>query len=138
MDRSSNAWIAALALLAFPGTAYADGGTSRPVGVSVRVPDFCQINASALVAATGDGTTSGTVEEVCNNSDGFQLFASYRPLAPNENVSINFAGHSKALARDGWSHIANRAGAKLGVRPIGLDYRGLQTPLAINLTVTQL
>ena len=138
MDRFSLGLIASLALVSLSGAAFAGEGNSRSLGVSAKVNDSCQINASAIVAGAGDGTTSGTVSEACNSTNGFQIFASYRELAPNEDILLRFAGDTKLLNRNGWSHVANRTGAKLGVRPVSVQYRGLRMPLTINLTITQL
>lgn len=107
-------------------------------GVTANVPGYCEINASSLVAGAGDGVIGGTVFESCNLPDGFQVVAQHRALEANENVFIGYAGEAGYLRADGWSHVATRTGAKLGVRPISVQYRGLVAPLTIALTITML
>ena len=104
--------------------------------VRVTVPEYCEINASTVLTSQGNGFASGTVFESCNTQEGFQVVASHRPLEQNEAVAFNYAGELTYLREDGWSQVANRAGAKYGLRPISVQYSGLSTPLAINLTIT--
>ena len=109
---------------------------SGSFAVSVRVPEYCEVNAPQILTAEGDGIVTGAVFESCNSQDGFQVVASHRPLAANEWVAFNYAGNIRYLRQNGWSEVANRAGAKFGERPISVSYTSLSAPLAINLTVT--
>lgn len=104
--------------------------------VRVTVPEYCEINASTLSTSEGNGFASGSVFESCNTQEGFQVIASHRPLGANEAVAFNYAGESTYLREDGWSQVANRTGAKFGMRPISIRYSALTAPLAINLTIT--
>ena len=127
---------AAIVAIALPQAALAENGASQSFGVSARVPAYCEINASAIVVSEGNGTATGTVFESCNTQEGFQVVASHRPLEANEWVAFNYAGNASYLQPHGWSQVANRVGAKHGVRPISVQYSGLATPLAISLTIT--
>lgn len=122
---------------AFAGTAAmaAENGKAA-FDVRVTVPEYCEINASTLLTSTGDGFASGSVFESCNTQEGFQVIASHRPLEANEAVAFNYAGVATYLREDGWSQVANRTGAKFGMRPISIRYSALTSPLAINLTIT--
>lgn len=104
--------------------------------VSASVPAYCDINASPLLAGKGDGLVTGSVFESCNTQGGFQIVASHRPLEANEWVMFDYAGNVRNLSASGWSEVASRAGAKYGMRPVGVRYTSLVAPLSINLTVT--
>ena len=106
------------------------------VGVAASVPAYCEIDPSVLVAEAGDGAATGSVFESCNTQEGFRIAAQHRALAPVEHVVFDYAGERTELGRDGWSVVANRKGAKLGSRAIGLQYSGLITPLSISLSIT--
>ena len=127
---------AAIAAIALPQAAFAEDNASQSFRINVRVPAYCEINASAIIASEGDGIATGTVFESCNSGDGFQVVASHRELETSEVVAFNYAGQTSYLRQDGWSQVANRMGAKHGLRPIAVQYSGLTQPLAINLTIT--
>lgn len=128
--------------IAFVSTAFAGSAAmaaesgKAAFDVRVTVPEYCEINASTLLTSEGDGFASGSVFESCNTQEGFQVIASHRPLEANEAVAFNYAGESTYLREDGWSQVANRTGAKFGMRPISIRYNALTSPLAINLTIT--
>lgn len=113
----------------------ADGGKAS-FDIRVTVPEYCEINASTVLTSDGNGFASGSVFESCNTQEGFQVIASHRPLEANEAVAFNYAGELTYLRDDGWSQVANRTGAKFGMKPISVRYTALATPLAINLTIT--
>jgi hypothetical protein len=117
------------------GAAFAQAPSSS-FEVRTRVAAYCEINASPVLTAEGDGLVTGSVFESCNTQEGFQVVASHRPLAHNEWVAFEYAGQVHYLDASGWSEVANRAGAQHGARPISVRYTSLTTPLAINLTVT--
>ncbi len=104
--------------------------------VRAVVPAYCEISSDPVQLSEGSGFQSGSVMELCNSADGFQVVASYRELAPSEQVRFSYAGLSRQLNASGWTPVANRVGAKFGMRPIGVQYSALQSPLAINLTIT--
>lgn len=104
--------------------------------VSVNVPEVCEISASEMFAASGDGVVTGSVFESCNSQAGFQIVASHRPLEGGEAATLAYASDVRALHSSGWSMVANRAGAQYGRRPISLRHTSLSAPLAINLTIT--
>lgn len=126
----------AIAATALPQAALAEDNASQSFRINVRVPAYCEINASAIVASEGDGIATGTVFESCNTQEGFQVVASHRPLELGETAAFTYAGQASNLRAEGWSQVANRVGAKHGTRPISVQYSGLATPLAISLTIT--
>src|SRR5690606_3076036 len=67
----------ACACVAVPSVAHAAGGDSGGFGISLTIPEVCQIDASAIVH-DGSGLTSASVFEMCNSSHGFRVFASHR------------------------------------------------------------
>lgn len=123
------------AALVCPTAAFAQD-PSTSFQVIATVPAYCEINASPILAETGDGMVMGSVFESCNTQDGFQVVASHRPLETNEWIAFSYAGKARYLNANGWSEVANRMGAQYGARPISLRYTSLAAPLAINLTVT--
>lgn len=123
-------------LTAAPSVALAEPNGSQSIRVSARVSAHCEINVAPILAPSGAGVVNASVFESCNSQDGFQVAASYRALAPGEAVQVSYAGQTTTLHQDGWSEVANRTGATYGARPLDIQYRGLATPLAINLTVT--
>jgi hypothetical protein len=128
---------AALVSMAFASSASmaAENGKGS-FAIRVTVPEYCEIDSDPVVLSEGDGYRTGSVLEMCNGADGFQVAASYRQLSPTESVRLNYAGSTRQLNATGWTPVANRMGAKYGIRPIGVQYADLETPLAINLTIT--
>lgn len=104
--------------------------------VSVNVPEVCEISASEMFVASGDGVVTGSVFESCNTQAGFQIVASHRPLEGGEAATLTYASDARALHSSGWSMVANRVGAQYGRRPVRLQYSSLSAPLSINLTIT--
>lgn len=135
MKRFTGLCMATVAISSFPTAAWA-ADPSQSFDIRVRVPEYCEINASTLLTSDGNGFARGTVFESCNTQEGFQVVASHRPLEQSEAVAFNYAGELSYLHEGGWSQVANRTGAKFGMRPISIQYSGLSTPLAINLTIT--
>ncbi len=117
-------------------TAMAAESGKGSFAVRATVPEYCEIDSAPLVLSEGDGFQTGSVLEICNSADGFQVVASYRELTAGESVRLNYAGSTRQLNRAGWTPVANRMGAKYGIRPIGVQYADLESPLAINLTIT--
>ena len=118
------------------GPALADDTAHGSFDVRAVVPVYCEINSDAIVLQGSEGYQVGSVMEICNAPDGFQVAASYRELTQAEQVNLNYAGVSRRLSRSGWTPVTNRMGAKFGLRPIGVQYAALEAPLAINLTIT--
>jgi hypothetical protein len=127
---------AAMIAFAWGAPARAEEAGSQSFRISVTVPEYCEIHASPINVGEGNGFAFGSVFESCNVQEGFQVAASYRSLEPGESVALSYAGQSRVLHADGWSQVANRVGAKYGVRPISIRHAGLTAPLAINLTIT--
>lgn len=129
----------AIVACAFTGAAspaFADESASGSFGVRVVVPAYCEVSTSPILLDQTDGFASGSVFESCNTQEGFQVMANYRELGLNERVDFSYAGMTSTLNAAGQATVANRVGAKFGVRPIGVSYSGLEAPLEINLTVT--
>lgn len=124
-----------IAFAGAPSLAHADepSGTLR---LSARVPEYCEIRATSIIAPAGDGVATGSVFESCNTQSGFQVIASHRPLEADERAAFAYGGEVKPLSAGGSSAVANRIGAKFGSRPISVSYSALRTPLAIDLTIT--
>jgi hypothetical protein len=136
MTKLATCCITAFAFAAVSSAAQAENTGSQSMRVTARVPEHCEINASPILATSGNGVATGTVFESCNTQEGFQVVATYRPLESGERVAFNYAGNASYLHSDGWSQVANRVGAKYGVRPIAVRYTSLGSPLAISLTIT--
>lgn len=136
MKRSLKLLIVAAGFATLPASALAQQPASQSFRVTVRVPEYCEINASPILAQAGTGFAAGTVFESCNMQDGFQVVASHRQLDSGEQVAFNYAGELSYLRADGWSQVANRTGAKHGQRPIAVQYTNLAAPLSIGLTIT--
>lgn len=126
--------IAGVALL--PTAANAEPNANSAFQMSASVPEFCEISASPLLASSGDGFVTGSVLETCNSQRGYSVVAAHRTLAASELVTFSYAGVERQLQSDGWSEVANRAGARYGVREISLRHTALTSPLIISLTVT--
>lgn len=135
MKRFTGLCMATVAISSFPTAGWA-AEPSQSFDIRLRVPEYCEINASTLLASEGNGFATGTVFESCNTQEGYQVIASHRPLESSEAVAFNYAGELSYLRNDGWSQVANRTGAKFGIKPISVQYSALSTPLAINLTIT--
>lgn len=127
---------ATVAALCSGGSVMAQETAKGSFAVRVVVPSYCEINSDPLVLTGGMGVETGSVMEVCNSPDGFQVVASYRELTPSENVQLNYAGFTRQLNQAGWTPVVNRMGAKFGIRPVRVQYAGLESPLSIDLTIT--
>jgi hypothetical protein len=134
-------YLSALAVVASFGlsaAAHADETGKGSFAVTAVVPAYCEINSDAFFLDGANGHQTGSVFEACNTPDGFQVAASYRELSPTEHIVFSYAGSSRVLNASGWTSIANRTGARLGTRFLGVDYSSLEAPVAINLSVTYL
>ena len=126
--------VAAVAALPVPASAQGDGG--QGFRISVTVPGFCEVQASPIVIDEVSGLATATVFESCNMQDGFLVAATHRELGAEEKVALNYAGHATTLSRSGWSPIVSRVGARHGTRPLSVRYLGLETSLALNISIT--
>lgn len=129
-------WLLATSFVPFATAAQAETNANGFFQMSAHVPEFCEISASPLFATSGDGFVMGTVLESCNSQRGYSVVATHRSLANSELVTFSYAGVERQLQSDGWSEVANRAGARYGVREISLRHSSLASPLIISLTVT--
>jgi hypothetical protein len=128
--------IAAGGICTFGSAALASAPASQGFRIQVQIPEYCEISASPILVSEENGLAVGSVFESCNIQEGFQVLASYRELLTTEAVAFTYAGHRTTLNKAGASQVANRVGAKFGNRPIAVQYQGLSSPLAINLTIT--
>lgn len=135
MKRFTKLCVTVAAVSALPTMAHAED-PSQSFAIRAYVPEYCEIDSNPVQLSEGTGFQTGSVLEMCNGADGFQVVASYRELAPDEDVRLSYAGFTRQLNPTGWTPVANRMGAKFGIRQLGVQYAALQTPLAINLTIT--
>lgn len=122
----------ACACVAVPSVAHAAGGDSGGFGISLTIPEVCQIDASAIVH-DGSGLTSASVFEMCNSSHGFRVFASHRSLEEGEQVQISYDGQVKQLDASGLSEVAQRGGPTVSQVAVTIQSAGLVQGLAISL-----
>lgn len=122
--------------LSLPSVVAAQAPASDGARVQLRVPEYCEISASPILIEETQGRTSGSIFESCNVQEGFQVVATHRELRLEESVAVNYDGIPAQLSRSGTSLVANRIGAKFGNRLLAFDYRRLEAPLIINLTIT--
>ena len=134
--RYLSATIALAATLSGSAAALAERTGSESFGVRAHVRETCEINASNIVANSGDGMATGSVFESCNTQEGFRVVAQHRWLEAGEQIAFNYAGQTSFLKTDGWSPVATRLGAKFGRRFIGVRHTGLVQPISIGLTIT--
>lgn len=122
----------ACACASIPAAAYAEGGDSGSLRISVTVPEVCQIDATT-VTHEESGITSASVLEMCNSGRGFTVFASHRGLQDGEEVQINYDGQVRQLDSSGLSEVAQRSGPIFGYVPVTIQSSGLVQGLAISL-----
>jgi hypothetical protein len=123
------------AALFLPAAAQAEPA-SGSMRISARVPVVCNIDADSLAIVGSDGQATGLVREFCNASQGFLVLASYRPLAPGEEVTLSYDGQVSQLAPSGMSAVAFRQGLRLRSVPVTIQSSGLQSGLAVSLAMT--
>ncbi|MEH6714808.1 hypothetical protein [Parasphingorhabdus flavimaris] len=126
--------IASLSLFGMP--AHAASQDSGSFSVSLNVPVICNIEAMDFVLDRTQNVVRGVVNENCNSSRGFQVLASHRPLGSGELVEINYDGSAAPLEASGLSAIAFRSGARFGPVPVAIRSQGVETNLAVSLSVT--
>lgn len=109
--------------------------TSAGVRISAYVPEICEIDSSTLVVGAFEGTTHGTVFEMCNSGRQFRVIASYRTLGEGEKVQINYGDEVRQLDGSGMSDIAQRSGPTVRNVPIVVHTSGLEQSLAISFGI---
>lgn len=124
--------IAALCMGSAPAWASADASGGTPV--SAIVPAVCDLSADSFVL-TSDGTMSGSVQEFCNASTGYQVLAMHRPLNASERASVRYGPRVTNLDASGTVAVAFRGGQRLETVPVEIDARGLSAPLSVAFTL---
>ncbi len=120
-------------ILATP--AQAADGASGGFNISLEVPAVCDLGMPDFVILEDQHAITGEVQEFCNSSNGFQVIASHRPLAPDEIVEVDFDGATAKLDEGGVSSIALRSGARFGYVPFRIDATHLEEGLAVSFSL---
>ena len=115
------------------GAVAAEPGGSLNVGAVV--PPVCDISAQDFVMGGSNGQVTGYVREFCNTTTGYQIFASYRPLLAQEHVTVRYGDENSTFRGDGMSALAFRDGPRFRSVPVTFHHEGLQTNLAVGITV---
>lgn len=116
-------------------TAHAEEA-SGGFNISLQVPVVCDLDATDFSLDQSQVELSGTVNEFCNSSRGFQVVASHRPLELSEIVEVNYGGEQTLLDRGGISNIAFRSGPRLSAVPVRIRVTGLETQLSVSFAIT--
>ena len=132
--RWCRAGVLAATVLTSPAVAAAHAAES--FGISVQVPESCDIQASEFQTQAASGLLVGQVMEACNHGKGFQILASHRPLTDQEQVDVDYGGVLAHLEQSGLSPIAFRAGARYGAVPVRISARNLTQTLQVSFSLT--
>lgn len=104
--------------------------------IALQVPVVCDLDASEFSLDQSQAELSGTVNEFCNSSRGFQVVASHRLLELSETVEVDYGGEQTRLERGGMSNIAFRSGPRLSAVPVRIRVTGLETQLSVSFAIT--
>jgi hypothetical protein len=127
--------IAIAALCAVSTPALASSYATGNVGITAFVPAVCDISAENFVLSES-GLVSGSVQEFCNTSTGYQILASHRPLNKNETATVRYGTRITSLGISGLSAVAFRSGQRLENVPVVIDAQDLLAPLAVAFTLS--
>lgn len=116
--------------------ALASSDATGGLTISVRVPEFCDLEANDFIADQQNARVAGEVLETCNHNRGFQILASHRPLDMGEEVDVTFGEVHAQLGQSGLSPIAFRAGARHGPVPVTISTDGLTRMLRVSFSLT--
>ena len=108
-------------------------GASGSAEITAHVPAVCDISAQDFIL-NESGLVSGFVQEFCNTSTGYQVFASHRPLSFSETATVRYGSQITSLDSTGLSAVAFRSGQRLEYVPVEIDAKDLETPLAVAFT----
>ncbi len=128
--------IAALTALSLASSpALASMNASGGAQITARVPAICDISANNFIL-TESGLISGSVQEFCNTSTAYQVFASHRPLAMSEIATVRYGARVTSLDDSGLATVAFRYGQRLENVPVEIDAQSLSAPLAVAFTLS--
>lgn len=122
-----------IGLMATPAVASSDATGS--VGVTAFVPEVCDISADDF-SMDATGIVTGSVQEFCNTSTGFQVLASHRPLADSEIAAVQYGANTTLLDGSGLAVVAFRSGQRLATVPVSIDARNISSPLAVAFSLS--
>ncbi|MEW4448952.1 hypothetical protein [Qipengyuania sp. JC766] len=112
------------------------GKATGGFNISVSVPEYCDIRANDFKAQSDGDFVVGEVFETCNHSRGFQVLASHRSLADEEQVEVDYGGIRASLERTGLSSITFRAGPRYGAVPVKIAAKNLTEVLQVSFSLT--
>jgi hypothetical protein len=127
---------AAIIFCCFSATTAHAEEASGGFNIALQVPVVCDLDATDFALDQSQAELSGTVNEFCNSSRGFQVVASHRPLELSETVEVNYGGEQTRLERGGLSNIAFRSGPRLSTVPVRIRVTGLETQLSVSFAIT--
>lgn len=126
--------LAGMTVLLIAAPAFADGpARSQRAAISANVPVHCAVDSGPLQLPAAAEPVEDTVTEFCNTARGFEIVASYRPLADGETASVTYGGTSIALDPGGSVSLAVRSTGAYGTQPISISGDGLVDALTISL-----
>lgn len=128
------AGVASTIALASPG--HAAGNAVGSFGLSVRVPESCDLQAGNFQVQSGTELVVGQVTEACNHQKGFHILASHRALTDQERVDVDYGGISAQLAQSGLTPIAFRAGPRHKAVPVRIEAHNLTGALQVSFSLT--
>lgn len=123
----------ALCGLAAPAIAspIANGGTQ----IQAYVPEVCDLSADIFVL-NENGRLTGLVQEFCNTSTAYQIFATHRPLENGENATVRYGARTTSLDTTGLASVAFRSGQRLENVAVEINAAKLSAPLAVAFTLS--
>lgn len=133
--RTATIALAAIALFGAGVPALASPQSSGGMRITANVPEVCNIAADDFVL-NESGRVTGTVQEFCNSSTGYQIFASHRPLDISEMATVRYGTQTTALDFSGMSSVAFRSGQRFEFVPVEINAQDLDAPLAVAFTLS--
>lgn len=114
------------AAVAFPATSALASGARYEIEITGYVPVACnvQAGASSINLAGSTNVSLGSVNEFCNDPNGYQVWIDYAPGI--KAASVNVDGTRIALSPTGSTMISSSGTAARHVRQVSLNTGGNQ------------
>lgn len=126
------------AALAFPATSALASSARYEIEITGYVPVVCnvQAGASSMNLAGSTDVSFGSVNEFCNDPNGYQVWIDYAPGI--NNASVNVDGLRIPLSSTGSTMISSSGTAAHRVRQVSLSTGGNSQLTSVSMRIVPL
>ena len=112
--------IALLAAAATAAPAFAENVAQYRIGIEGYVPLICRASVDAPTVPTAAGESKlGQLNEFCNNSAGYKVYADYSPELANAVLLVD--GKAVSLSESGTALVSQSEGAAIASHDLALS-----------------